>query len=148
MILTTRPALKKTNSLNAQIRDAEQQLLKRRQIISAGTDKLLRDIHEQMTAPASLLLASGIGFMTSELSLCPTPRSPDTSDRPQRVEAQDVKTTLNLIISAYTLYNALPIAWLRKYFHHASGLNPAHQVRLNRTNKTPRVTETASKSNV
>lgn len=103
-------------SLNAQIRDAERQLLKRRQTISIGKDKLMSDIHQQMTAPASLILAGSVGFISGELSRCPTAKLADNSHRPLVVGAQDVKTAFSLIFSAYTLYNTLPVVWLRNYF--------------------------------
>jgi len=117
MILANRQKLKNSKSLNAQIKDAEQQLLLRRQSISLGGDKLMNDIHRQMTAPASLILAGSIGFVSGELSRCPTAKLSNTSGEPLLLEAQDLKTALSLIISTYTLYNALPRDWLRRRFN-------------------------------
>ncbi len=119
MILANRQKLKNTLSLNAQIKDVEQQLLLRRQNISLCSNKLISDIHRQMTAPASLILAGSVGFVSGELSRCPSAKLADTASRPLLMQAQDLKTALSLILSAYTLYNTLPVAKLRTYFHHS-----------------------------
>lgn len=119
MILANRQKLKNTLSLNAQIKDVEQQLLLRRQNISLCSNKLISDIHRQMTAPASLILAGSVGFVSGELSRCPSAKLADTASRPLLMQAQDLKTAFSLILSAYTLYNTLPIAKLRTYFHHS-----------------------------
>ncbi len=93
-------------SLNAQIEDAEQQLIQRRQSISVDSNQLINDIRQQMTAPGSLLLACSVGFVSGELSRCPTTIS-ETASRTLLLQAQDIKTALSLIISSYTLYKAL-----------------------------------------
>jgi hypothetical protein len=119
MILANRKKLKLSTSLNAQIKEAEQQLLLRRQSISLCSNKLINDIHRQMTAPASLILAGSVGFVSGELSRCPSAKLADTASRPLLMQVQDLKTAFSLILSAYTLYNTLPVAKLRKYFHHS-----------------------------
>ncbi len=116
MNLANRHKLKNSTSLNAQIKDAEQQLLLRHQSISLGSKKLINDIHLQMTAPASLLLAGSVGFVSGELTRCPSAKLSDAYSRPLLLQAEGLKSAFSLIISIFTLYNAFPTALLRKYF--------------------------------
>lgn len=141
-----RLSLKKTTSLNAQIRDAERQLSNHQQTVAVATSTLIRDIHRQMTASSSLLLASGIGFIMAEFSKCPPPELPDTSDNPQTVETTTMKTALNWMISAYTLYTALPVTRLRKWFHQ-SGKKLGLAKRLNRVTKALNLTKNVQNKN-
>ncbi|CAG1022241.1 hypothetical protein IVG45_05420 [Methylomonas sp. LL1] len=115
-MLTLRKNLKTSTSLNAQIREAEQQLLSRRQMIAGRTATLIKDIHRKITAPSSLLLASEMGFIMAEFSKCPTPQAPDTGNSVQAREMTFFTSSLNLMLSAYTLYKALPVTWLMKCF--------------------------------
>ncbi len=105
---------KKSRSLTAQIRATEQRICQRQQVIPMLGDSLIRKIRQQLTAPTSLLLASGIGFLFGEL----TQRSPQqvsgTSDKPTAAETSPLTTALNFIGTARTLYMALPIAWMLK----------------------------------
>lgn len=105
-------------SLNAQISMAERQLSRRRQTVGERTTSLRGNIHKQMTAPATLLLASSIGFIAGELSHCPARRTPSSSPaEPSQANANSrLRTLLSLLLSARTLYHALPMAWLRKRF--------------------------------
>ena len=64
---------------------------------------LVRQIRQQMTAPASLLLAVGFGFIIGEL----TQRQPriflGNADQPRAAETTLLRTALNLLASAHTL---------------------------------------------
>ena len=62
------PYSSKSKSLNAQIYEAEQQVALRQQRVTDSRSSLLRHIHQRMTAPATLWLAGGIGFMFGELT--------------------------------------------------------------------------------
>ncbi len=108
----------KPKSLTAQIRDAERQVLNHQRRVSVSAATLVRKIHQQMTAPATLLLAGGIGFIIGELTKRQPPKSPGTADKPRAAETSPLTTALNLIASIRTLYMALPIAWMMKSFHH------------------------------
>ncbi|OQW79927.1 MAG: hypothetical protein BVN35_00660 [Proteobacteria bacterium ST_bin11] len=110
------------NSLSAQIASAERQLSVRRQAVGKRSSSLLGKIHAQMTAPATLLLASSVGFIAGELSNCKPPRPAPThrpSENSQAAASRHLRDLLGLLLSAHTLYNALPISWLRKYFRQA-----------------------------
>ena len=60
--------VRKSNSLTAKIRDAEQQLLIRQRGVGVRTDALIKKIHREMTAPSTLLMTVGIGFILGELT--------------------------------------------------------------------------------
>ncbi len=107
----------KPKSLTAQIRDAERQVLNRQREVGVRAATLVRKIHQQMTAPATLLLAGGIGFIIGELTKRQTSKFRSTADKPRTAETSPLTTALNLITSAHTLYMALPIAWMMKSFH-------------------------------
>lgn len=108
-------------SLDAQISHAERQLAERRRSIKTDGAVLLSSLRKQMTAPASLLLAGGIGFVAGELSHCPArARSAPTSVRTDRSEVPTrsyLSAALSLLLSAHAVYKALPIAWLAKHLH-------------------------------
>jgi hypothetical protein len=116
-------------SLTAQINAAERQVLNRQQQIGIRTSALVRNIHQQITAPATLLLAAGIGFIIGELTKRQTPKFRSTADKSQVAETSPLKIALNLITSAQTLYTALPLIWMMKsYFQpDESGQAPKYQ---------------------
>jgi hypothetical protein len=107
----------KSLSLAAQIRDTERQVFKRQQKVSVRTTTLIRKIHQQMTAPATLLLAGGIGFIIGELTKHQIHNSRGNTDKPRTAETSPLTTALNLITWVRTLYMALPIAWIMKSFN-------------------------------
>jgi len=111
------PSVSKSKSLAAQIRDAERQVLKRQQEVSVRAFTLIQKIHQQMTAPATLLLAGGIGFIIGELTKRQTTNSRGNADKPRTAETTPLRTALNLMTSFHTLYTALPIAWMIKSFN-------------------------------
>lgn len=99
--------------LRTQIGDAERELLNRQRRVEVSTDTLVRNIHREVTAPATLLLAVGIGFILGEL----TQRQSTRTRVAAITETSPLKTALNLMTSIHTLYTALPLAWLLKSFH-------------------------------
>lgn len=103
-----------SKSLTAQIKDAERQVLDRQQKIGIRTTILIRKIHQQMTAPATLLLAGGIGSIIGELTKCRTSKVRGTINKADASETTPLKIALNLVTSARTLYTALPLAWMIK----------------------------------
>jgi hypothetical protein len=110
-------SLRKPKSLAAQIRNAERQVLKRQQEVSARASTLIQKIRQQMTAPATLLLAGGIGFIIGELTKRQTPDNRGTTGKSRAAETSPLTTALNLITSVRTLYMTLPIAWIMKSFN-------------------------------
>ncbi|WP_340123018.1 hypothetical protein [Methylobacter svalbardensis] len=121
----------KPKTLAVQIRDTERQLLSRQQGIDIRTATLIRKIHRQLAAPATLLLAGGIGFIIGELTKRHPPKSRSSVVKPQTVGTSPLRVVLNLIASARTLYTGLSIAWMMKsyYQQEAPGKIPIRQSR-------------------
>jgi len=117
MSRTYLPSVRKSGSLESKISDVERQVLQRQQRVGIRTTTLIQKIHQQMTAPATLLLAGGIGFIMGELTARQTPNSGGNADKPRAAETSPLTTALNLITSVRTLYMALPIAWIMKSFN-------------------------------
>jgi len=107
----------KSKSLRAQIRAAERELLNRQQKVGVRTATLVRNIHQQVTAPAALLLAGGIGFILGELTQRKTTQSRGAKGKLRTTGMTPLRTALNLMTSIHTLYTALPLAWLMKTFY-------------------------------
>ena len=107
----------KPKSLRARIRAAERELLNRQQKVGVRTATLVRNIHQQVTAPAALLLAGGIGFILGELTQCQPTQSRGAAGKLRTTETTPLRTALNLMTSIHTLYTALPLAWLMKSFY-------------------------------
>ena len=107
----------KSRSLTAQIREAEQQIVIRQQGVGVRTATLIKKIHYEMTAPSTLLLAGGIGFIIGELTKRQTTSSPDATNKRSTVQISPVKTALNLITLVHSLYIALPVSWKSKLFY-------------------------------
>lgn len=110
--------------LEDEIKDAESQVLTRQQIIDRRTTLLVRKIYQEMTEPASLLLAGGIGFVISEVTKRRPVKVRDTAGKAGATEASPLNVAMNLLTSARTLYTALPIAWIVK-----SGYRPRASAR-------------------
>ncbi|HEY8160619.1 MAG TPA: hypothetical protein VIF10_18175 [Methylobacter sp.] len=110
--------------LEDQIEDAQWQVVKHHQAVDYRTNVLVRKIYRQLTDPASLLLASGIGFILGELTKRRPSSSRGTADKahsPPTETTSPLKVALNLLTSAQTLYTALPLAWLVKSRRHQPG---------------------------
>lgn len=107
----------KANSLAAQISDVERHVQDRQLKIEIRTDTLVRTIHQQITAPTTLLMASAAGFMIGEL----TKRQPSKLDysghKTEDTGISPLKVAIKLITSIQTLYTALPIVWIMKTFY-------------------------------
>jgi hypothetical protein len=108
-----------TRSLKAQIRDTELQVLKHQQRVDVHSIILIQKIRQQMTAPATLLLAVGIGFISGELTKRQTPklRGAAEADNSREAKTTPLSTALNFITLAHTLYSALPMPLKMRYFH-------------------------------
>ena len=106
----------KPKSLATQIREAERQVSNRQRNVSASGATLARQIHQQMTTPASLMLAGGVGFILGELTKRHTFKAQGAADKTcSSAVTIPLTTAINFITSAYTLYTAvLPLAWMVK----------------------------------
>ena len=108
----------KSKLLTAQIRDAERQVSIRQREVGVRADKLVQKVYQRMTAPATLLLACGIGFVFGELTKRQTTQFRGSGDTSATAETTTpLRTALNLVSSARTLYTGvLPLAWMVKSF--------------------------------
>jgi len=106
----------KPKSLTAQIRDAERQVLIRQHSVEVGADKLVRKIHQQMTAPATLTLAGGFGFIIGEFTRRQSSKSGGSADKLHADATSPLEFALNLMSTAHTVYTALPVIWLIKSY--------------------------------
>jgi hypothetical protein len=120
MIKAGLSSLSKSKSLTAKIRNAEQQIAIRQRGVDVNAASLIKKIHQQMTAPSTLLLTVGIGFIIGELTKRQTSSGRGTADRQRHTGISPLRTALNLMISVHTLYTALPVAWIIKSFHQPS----------------------------
>ncbi|WP_196240002.1 hypothetical protein [Candidatus Methylobacter oryzae] len=118
------PHLVQPKLLEDEIKDAESQVLTRQQVIDLRTTLLVRKIYQEMTEPASLLLAGGIGFVISEITKRRPVKVRDTAGKAAAAVASPLNVAMSLLTSARTLYTALPIAWLVK-----SGYRPGTPAR-------------------
>jgi hypothetical protein len=118
-------------SLTARIRGAERQIVIRQRRVDVRAADAVRTIQRQLTAPASLLLAGGVGFIIGELTKRRVSKLPGTADKTDAGATTPLKTALNLITSVHTLYTALPVAWMMKSLHQAGTAEqpPAGQFR-------------------
>jgi hypothetical protein len=107
----------KANSSASQIRDAERQVLSRQRKLDIRTDALVRNVHLQMTAPATLLLAGGAGLMLGELTKRQPSKFGGIGDKKADAETSPLKVAINLMTSIQTLYTALPMVWMMKAFY-------------------------------
>jgi hypothetical protein len=117
MIKAYLSSLSKSRSLKAEIRNAEQQIVIRQRGISVRSTTLVRKIHQQITAPATLLLAGGIGFIIGELTRRRSSSNHGVSGKQRTKGSSPLRSALNLLTSIHTLYMALPTAWKVRFFH-------------------------------
>ncbi len=117
----------KSKSLNAQIRDAERRVLNHQQAIDIRAATLIQTIHQQMIAPATLLLAVGIGFILGELTKPSQKFLGTITDKPPTAKTTPLRTALNLMSSARTLYaTILPLVWILKSFTQSGEVSQVH----------------------
>lgn len=105
----------KPASLTVQIRDAERQVLERQRLVSVRASTLGQNMREQLTSPAALLLACGLGFVAGELTKHQPSQARSTDNSPASYRTYFV-TALNLITWARTLFAALPLGWIESCF--------------------------------
>ncbi len=110
--------LSKPKSLAAQIRDSEQQILSGQLKVSVSAEKLGQKIKQQVTAPGTLLLSVGIGFILGELTKSKIYKPGDIDSRSVNSEISPLRIALSLMASIQTLYSALPMIWILKSFIH------------------------------
>lgn len=125
-------------SLTAQIRIAERQVLSRQRQVGVRTDTLISKTRRQMTAPTTILLAGGVGFIIGELTgkrLIPNSRG--TDDKPGVTETSPLRVALNLMASVHTLYTALPLAWMMKSFYQPAVARESSRKKQKIKNKLP-----------
>lgn len=115
-------------SLNAQIKDTQQRLLNRQRKIDSLTITLVQKSQQQMIAPATLLLACGIGFILGELTQC-CYRSSGT----QTSDTSPLKKALNLLAVARTLYPVLSLAWMMQSRHQSGTSSQKHEQKTRTT---------------
>lgn len=111
----------KSTSLNYQIKHTERQLQNRQQRVDTASQTLTNSIHRQMTAPASLWLAGGSGFIISELTNSQTAATSASA-------STEVETPLMTLINFISLLRtALPLVWMFKSFYLADQNNDEGQ---------------------
>lgn len=94
-------------SLAAQITDAESQVLKHQRMVAIRTDNLIQKTQQLMTAPASLLLAGGIGFVLGELTKSKSSKPHGANEESQATETKDIASTLMSALNQLVTINAL-----------------------------------------
>ena len=97
MIKTYLSSVSKSKSLTAQIREAEQQILIRQRGVGVRAATLIKKIHQELTAPSTLLLTVGIGFIIGELTKRQTTNNRDTANKQRTTETSALRTALNLL---------------------------------------------------
>lgn len=97
----------KPRSLTVQISDAERQVLKGQEVVGIRTTALIRKMHQQMTAPSTLLLAGGIGFIIGELTKRQITNNRGTANKQRTTETLPLRAAINFMTSVHTLYMAL-----------------------------------------
>lgn len=106
----------KPSSLADQIKHTERMRLIRQQKVSIQADKLAQDIYQEITAPGSLLLACGIGFIMGEFTKRQAPKLRGATGS-TTAKTTPLKSAMSLMTSAHTLYSALPLTLLIKSFY-------------------------------
>lgn len=114
---------RKPRSVTSQIRDAEWRVENHQLRVGILGARLVRKVRRQMTAPASFLLAGGIGFMAAEFTRRQTTDFRATGDKPRATEPTFLRTALSFMTAAYTFYRALPLAWMMRRFRQHSRFN-------------------------
>ena len=94
-------------SLAAEIKDAELQVLECQRMVIVRADTLMQKTQQQMTAPASLLLAGCIGFVIGELTKSKSFELHGTIEEPRVAETTDISQTLMRALNQLATINAL-----------------------------------------
>jgi hypothetical protein len=96
-------------SLSVQVTLAEQRLLAHRQIVRTRISLLGQTLRSQMSSPAALLWAGGLGFAVGEFSRRQA-AAPGTTERPRGALNKLVDRVLKLIAIVHALSRASPAA--------------------------------------
>lgn len=96
-----------SKSLAAQIKDVELQVLEQQRMVIVRADTLIQKTQQQMTAPASLLLASGIGFVLGELTKSKSSEPHGIIEEPHVAKTTDTAKTLMSALNQLVTINAL-----------------------------------------
>ena len=123
------PILSKPKSLTAQIREAERQLSIRQHQVTVRGASLLHNIHGWITAPATLLLASGVGFMAGEFTKPQTLKASGSNENSVDIKTTPWKTVMELMDLAQHFYVVLPLALMIKSFFQGFESNQASERR-------------------
>lgn len=124
-------------SLSQQIRAAERDLSHRQRRITVSTGHLVHSLHQQLTAPTSLLMASVVGFIIGELTRRQTPRPCSAGDQLPAIDATRWQTALRFAGSVHALYTALPVAWLVRLYRQARSTNHGTEQRFRSDARRP-----------
>ena len=107
--------------LTVQVMHAERQLLDRRRLVKVRATMLGRNLRRQLTSPAMLLLAGGLGFVVAYFFTKRQASTPSNTERPRGSHNKLFGTVLKLITLARTLSRALPLA--DRYLHPQDALD-------------------------
>ncbi len=111
------PSFRQRRSLTSRINNTEKHISNGQRKVDVRIAVLTRNIRQQLTSPATLLLACGFGFIIGELTKHRDSKSIATSNKPETNETTSLRTALSLMTSMRTFYTALlPLAWIIKSF--------------------------------
>jgi hypothetical protein len=99
----------KPASLSVQVTLAEQRLLARRQMVRSRISTLGQNLHSQISSPAALLWAGGLGFAAAEFTRRLS-RAPANAERPRAPPSKLFDRALKLMALVRTLSSAFPSA--------------------------------------
>jgi len=109
------PNPSRPNSLEAQIRAAERQVSSRQRRAAVRAAALATAVRRQISAPSSLLLAGGAGFILGELTRPQVSTAQGAAGQASAAGATPLRAALNLLGSARALYTGLvPMALMLK----------------------------------
>lgn len=94
-------------SLAAEIKDAESRVLECQRMVVVRADTFMQKTQQQMTAPASLLLAGGIGFVIGELTKSKSCDLHGTIEEPRGAETSDIAHTLMSALNQLATINTV-----------------------------------------
>ncbi len=114
------PDTNKHSALAAQIKATERQIIDRQQRVDKDAARLVNDLHQQITTPATLLLAGGAGFMVGELTYRP-PKTAQCHTQSTTAANSDANSSpltraVSFMSLAHTLYQLLPLVLIMDTF--------------------------------
>lgn len=113
----------KAASLNRQIKAAELQALTGKQHVDDAATRFMDVLHRQITAPVSLWLAGGTGFVIGEVTQQATFHSQDDSEKTQPHPSKSALSILfQIMTSAHSLCTLLPLTWMIRLFKSGNDL--------------------------